>query len=216
MRKVKLHDGEHYGVTDVMGGKMKGMWSLNTSPTANAFCLKMRENPNLICSHCYSHISEARWKNCRAAWTNNFQILTSRVLQDNELAKITKVDLFRFQAHGDLGSREHYVNLVRIADANPTVRFALWTKNLAVINDGGIIIRDNLVHVYSTPKLNELNPYLPKGFDKVFTVYSRPFLREHPEVAINCAQSCMECQLCYEKNDVSIINERIKAPASRD
>ncbi len=214
MKRIKLLDGGYYGVTDQMAGKMEGMWSLNTSPTLNPFCLKMRENPCLICSHCYSKISEARWANCRAAWQLNYQVLTSRVLKDAELARITEVDLFRFQAHGDLGNRTHYKNLVRIAEANPGVRFALWTKHLAVVNKGGLIKLGNLIHVYSTPKLNELNPRLPKGFDKVFTVYNRPFLKGHKEVAINCAQSCLGCQLCYERNDVHVINERIKAPAS--
>ena len=216
MKKIQLLNGDYYGVTDSMQAKMKGMWSLNTSPRENPFCLKMRATEGAICEHCYSKITESRWKNCHAAWAHNYHVLTKNVLKDNELVIFKNREVFRFQAHGDLGNRIHYVNLVKIAEANPKVKFALWTKNLDVIKEGGIIKLPNLVHVYSGIKLNGLGTARPKGFDKIFRVFTRPFLREHTEIKINCANICNECRLCYEKNDVNIINEKIKAPASQD
>ena len=216
MKRVPLLNGDYYGVTDEMQAKMAGMWSLNTSPRLNPFCLKMRETCGTICGHCYSEVTESRWKHCHAAWAHNYLVLTNNLLKDEELVIFKDREVFRFQAHGDLGNRTHYINLARIAEANPKVKFALWTKNLEVIKDGGMIKLPNLVHVYSTPKLNQLKPVRPKGFDKVFSVYDRPFLREHTEIEINCAKSCNECRICYAKNDIHIVNEKIKAPASRD
>jgi len=214
---VRLQSGESYMLTDKMDGKMRGMWSLNTSPSLNPFCLEMRRDKENICSHCYTRVSESRWKGCKKAWQQNYKILTTHRLIDEEIPVISQVSLFRFQAHGDLGNRIHYENMIAMAERNQNVMFALWTKHLDVIYSGrGIIHLPNVVYIYSTAKMNDLKPLLPTGFHKAFTVYSRPFLREHSEIQINCAKSCLECQLCYQHNDIVLINEKIKAPANKD
>jgi hypothetical protein len=213
MSKVYLLDGRFYGITDRMSGKMKGMYSLNTSPSCNPFCQAMRSVPGSICEHCYSKGSEARWKNSKGAWTNNYYVLSEHVLKDSEIPQLNH-QIFRFQAHGDLANRTHYRNLVAIAEANPKVMFALWTKNLRVINQGGVVVRDNLTHVYSTPRLNVEAPVLPKKFDKVFSVYNRKNA-EAMGISINCQTECISCRLCYAKNDVAIVNEHIKAERGR-
>ena len=50
---------------------------------------------------------------------------------------------------------------------------------------------------------------------KLFTCYDKEYLKEHPEVDINCgARSCMLCQRCYLKNrkgiSLEVINEVVK------
>jgi hypothetical protein len=181
---VQLTDGGFYNVTDTMQGKMKGMWSLNTSAEHNPFCMAMRKNPDNICSHCYSKTTERRWKNCEKAWTNNMEVLSKRLLTAKEIP-ILNLKCFRFSAHGDLVNRTHYKNLIQIVEANPQTIFTIWTKNMAVINKGGVLVRDNFIHIHSTPHMNVLVPTKPKGFDKVFSVYTRPFVKEHG-VKINC------------------------------
>jgi len=209
MGKIYLNNGQYYGVTTKMQGKMAGMYSLNTSPEVNPFCIRMRQIEGLICKSCFTKTTERRWERCHIAWVNNYRVLTENRLKSDELPVIRK-DIFRFQAHGDLGNRTHYLNLISIAEANPKTTFALWTKRLEVVKRGGVVKLSNLIYIYSTPKLNDLNPILPEGFDKVFSVYTRPFTQEH-NIAINCgARCCNECRKCYEHNDIVFVNEYIK------
>jgi hypothetical protein len=87
---------------------------------------------------------------------------------------------------------------------------------MAVINKGGVLVRDNFIHIHSTPHMNVLVPTKPKGFDKVFSVYTRPFVKEHG-VKINCgAKNCLTCQLCYTHNDTEYVNELIKSNGHKD
>ena len=211
-KHIILLNGQSYGISTDMRGKMEGMCSLNTSPEVNPFCLKMRETADAVCRSCYTKSSERRWERCHTMWSNNYKVLTKNLLKDTEVPFLN-IAIFRFQAHGDLGNRTHYKNLIKIVDANPQTVFVLWTKHLKVINRGGIIKRKNLIYVYSTPKLNELKPEKPKGFDRVFTVYTRPFVRENKQIKINCGgKQCIKCRLCYTPNkDLVFVNELIKS-----
>jgi hypothetical protein len=205
-----LSTGKYLVITDEMSGKMKGMWSLNTSPSINPFCLKMRACENAICKSCYSKISEARFKNSKQAWINNYHVLSSSILRTKDIP-IFKQDIFRLQAHGDLVNRTHYKNLIKIVEANPQTTFVLWTKNLPVIYKDGIIKLPNLIYVYSTPQLNDMYPILPYGFDRVFSVYTRAFVKEN-KVRINCALHCDSCRKCYSRTSgATHINELIKS-----
>jgi len=208
-----LSTGKHLVVTDDMQGKMEGMWSLNTSPSINPFCLKMRKGKNTICKSCYSHISEARFKYSKQAWINNYHVLSETILKDKDIP-IFKQDIFRLQAHGDLVNRKHYKNLIKIVEANPQAMFALWTKHVAIITKGGIIKLPNLVYVYSTPQLNEKYPTKPRDFNKCFSVYSRPYV-EANKVQINCALHCDSCRICYHKEEPAFIRELIKSNGHR-
>ena len=215
MRKIYLQNGEYYGLTDMMTGKMTGMWSLNTSPSANPFCQKMQKNPKYICKSCYSRTSEARWKGAGAAWAHNSAVLGSRRLGDSEVPDMTRFkvmpDIFRFSAHGDLMNETHYKNLILIAKANPQVMFALWTKRAEIVRKVGNPRLTNMLHIYSTPVINKFRPIKPRGFDKVFTVYTRPFVRANG-IEINCgARECLTCRLCYTHNSIVWVNELIKA-----
>jgi hypothetical protein len=213
--RVYLKDGNFFGITDQMEGKMEGMRSLNTSAECNPFCQKMRGTAGTICASCYSKATERRWKNARAAFENNYRVLSTHSLKGENIPVIN-ASIFRFQAHGELINRIHYKNLIHIVDANPATTFALWTKRLPIIKQGGIILRDNLVYIYSTPKLDELSPRLPDGFDKVFTVYRRATVKANA-IQINCgAKSCNTCRLCYAKNDTHIVNELIKSNSHKD
>lgn len=218
MVKVKLYSGETYGITDKMTGKMEGMWSLNTSPSTNPFCQKMQDVSTNICYNCYSQDSETRWKNAKAAWAHNGAVLSSRLLKDPEVLDLSThksaPDIFRFQAHGDLINAKHYKNLIKIAEANPKVMFALFTKHLAVVNKVGVYNLRNLIHIYSTPQLNRHKPIKPKGFDKVFSVYTRVYTSVR-KIKINCgAKECITCRQCYTKAGPTFINELIKSERS--
>jgi hypothetical protein len=78
----------------------------------------------------------------------------------------------------------------------------------------------NLTLVFSSLFLNKktslehLNLPTPffEGQYKTFTVYTKKFLIEHPEVKINCgARACNKCRLCYLKNDTTEVSEILKS-----
>ena len=96
---------------------------------------------------------------------------------------------------------------------NPRVKFALWTKNPDFIAEAiadGYEKPQNLNIVLSSLFLNKerKNPF--PFVDKVFTVYTPDHI-EAENIDINCgARNCFDCGLCYEKNGVEVINEKLK------
>jgi hypothetical protein len=196
-----------------MSDKMEGIRSLNTSHVLNINCQKNRADKKTICSSCYSYISEKRYKLSHELWKLNYNVLSTHNLSQHEVPILSSKDtLFRFNAHGDLINRIHYNNLIKIVRVNPGVKFALWTKNLKVIYKGkGIIKLDNLQHIYSDLYLDNFNvPELPKGFDKIFRVYTTKAIKEKG-IEVNCSKHCITCELCYKQNDIQVINEQIKS-----
>ena len=199
MAKVKI---------STMTGKLRGLSAINSSPLDNPFCQSMAKDPENICSKCYScSMLRGLRKNCRPAWRNTGEQLSTAPLPDNDIP-IIKTDLCRFSAHGDLFNKTHADNFFKIARANPKTTFALWTKRPELVAVDSC--PDNVILVYSSPKINS-NSTLPRGFDKVFTVWNAEGI-ELNDVDINCgAKSCLTCQLCYSKtNGVVFVNEKIK------
>lgn len=211
-QQINLKNGNYFKISGQMSGKMEGIRSLNTSHILNANCQKNRKDKESICSHCYSYISEKRFKKTENLYKHNYNILSTHVLKANEVP-ILNDKLFRFNAHGDLINRVHYNNLIKIVKNNPGTLFALWTKNLEVIYKGkGIIHLDNLQYIYSDMYLNNLEEIeVPEGFHKVFRVYNTKTLRNNPDIKVNCPNSCFKCRKCYTPNDIEIINEQIRS-----
>jgi hypothetical protein len=142
----------------------------------------------------------------------NQRILTSEILPAEKLPIINNL-YFRFEAFGALNNATQVINYFRICYKNPKVKFALWTKNPDFIADAigqGYEKPANLNIVLSSLFVNRerKNPF--SFVDKVFTVYDPQYIEEN-NISINCgARNCFTCGLCYEKNDVSIINEKLK------
>jgi hypothetical protein len=212
-QKIFLNNGSTLKISGKMTFKMDGIRSLNTSSLLNVNCQSNKLLENSICNHCYSKRTEDLYFNTRAMYTNNYKILSTYKLSKNEIPKL-KDEIFRFNAHGDLINRTHYLNLIKIVKYNPQTRFAIWTKNLDIIFSGkGIILLDNLIYIYSDLYINNLNiPIVPDNFDKIFRVYNIKTIRDYNLFdKINCRKSCYDCQVCYNKNKIRIINEQIKS-----
>jgi hypothetical protein len=210
---VKLNNGTCFKISGKMTDKMDNIRSLNTSHLLNANCQANKLIENCICKHCYSKRTEDKYLNTRVMYADNYKVLSTYTLSKNEIPKL-KDEIFRFNAHGDLVNRRHYLNLVKIAKYNPQTKFALWTKNLDVVFSGkGIILLDNLTYIYSDLFVNNIDkPIVPDNFDKIFRVYNLGTIRKHNLFdKINCSKSCYACQLCYRKNKVKIINEQLKS-----
>jgi hypothetical protein len=204
-----------------MHGKMEGIQSISTNPALNTFCQKASHSKckDAICRRCYSYSNMIEGKTgvapqatSRPALTRNTRLLTNRPLQN--IPK-TNAKFFRLSAEGDLHNEQHFLNFMLIARANPKTHFTLWTKREDIVM--AVLAKHpkprNLHLIKSSFMMNRPDPR-PAGFDKVFTVYTPEYIKEH-HVKINCgAKSCMSCKLCYTNNAVHTINERLK-PGSR-
>ena len=206
--------GVHYTLNHQ--GKMIGMMSLSTSCTCNTYCKKRSENKETVCSYCYAQRQMKIYKNLEKCLIKNTEILTQKVLEDYELPIINAL-YFRLEAFGDLNNTTQVINYFNLCKKNPGVRFALWTKNLwlidSVINHDHINKPRNLNIIYSSPFLNESNEnifVLYPFIDKVFTVYEKEFIKKN-DIEINCgAKNCLTCAKCYKKNKLKYINEKLK------
>jgi len=192
-----------------MSGKLKGIEAINTNPLSNDFCKRMNScgNSNIICTECYScSMLKAYRKNCVPAFERNSIALSTEEL--NDIPKLKKNDIIRIHAHGELINDTHLNNIMKVVNAYPTKTFSLYTKRMDMIEKhfGNIKKPQNLILVYSNPKIDIPLLDIPKHFDKVFNVCRTTNLDK-----INCgAASCNTCRRCYNMNAENIIYEMIK------
>ncbi len=188
-------------------GKMAGIPSINTPTSTNKFCQKMAKT-NSVCAKCYAKRFESMRLNVLKAISRNVPVLMDKDFQPPKL----NYDIVRFHSFGELINRTHLNNFFKIAFANPNTFFGLWTKRKdlvqAYIREGGVV-PSNMNLIYSNPKMDSRLTKVPKGFHKVFNVHSKEGI-ELNEIPVNCGgKSCINCKLCYTKNSVQIIDEKL-------
>jgi hypothetical protein len=185
-------------------GKLAGIISINTPTSTNPFCQAMQKKDS-VCKSCYAQRYEKLRPNIVEAFKRNL-FLSERELLPQEIPAINK-QIARFASYGELINMMHFINLLRIALANPRTIFTLWTKRYRIVQRVLNVLGkpDNLILIYSSPIVGKVSA-LPKGFDKVFTA----FARGSDMTDINCHGSCNTCRLCYSHNDTTFINEIIK------
>lgn len=183
--------------------KMDGMLSINTNSLTNQFCLRMRQTDS-ICKSCYNKRMEKVSKQMVSAFQKNSEELTSVDFQ----APILNASVVRFNSFGELINTQHYIKLLKICKANPNTSFTLWTKRpdiVQAVNEKA----PNLILIYSCHMKNQAEN-IPAMFDKTFTVYTTKHIRENA-IEINCGSKvCIQCKICYSKNNISEVSEKIK------
>lgn len=143
----------------------------------------------------------------------NFELLTSRILDKSLLPVFGNVRFVRIESFGDVANVTQAVNYANIAQVNPGVIFGWWSKNISIIARAFDQIGgkpENIILIESSEKVNvEKEPSSPY-VDKVFTVYDKKFIKENG-VEINCgARSCVSCQRCYTKGTETKVHEILK------
>ena len=202
-------------ITEKHTGKMTGMVSLSTSTLENKECECHAAVKGSICEHCFARNLLNQRKSMNPALEQNYLILNSVVIPV-ELWPLLNYRFFRNESFGDLGSTTHCMNYFNFMYRNPETKFGAWTKNYkfvkAAIEEYGYKKPKNVQIVVSSLFLNiQLNIKLFPYADKVFTVYSKEYLKEHPEIKVNCGKKhCLSCLNCYRDNDVIYINELLK------
>lgn len=211
MFNSKKYNGLHF--TTNHNGKMSGMYSLSTSSLYNKYCIEYAKDPNKVCSKCYSNTQQKYCTKMQEPLKKNADILTGSILP-LELLPVINALYFRFEAFGDISNEIQVINYFNICKKNKNVRFALWTKNPFIIEKvlkQGIKKPANLNIILSSHFLNvviDLNKF--NFIDKVFTVFDNETI-ERENVVINCGlKNCFACGLCYKKNNVKYINEKLK------
>ena len=210
LHNSRKHNGLHF--TTKHSGKMSGMVSISTSVTTNERCKKNASIEGSICEKCFASKQMRVFPTMEKPMVENQRILTSSVLPMELLPTINNL-YFRFEAFGDLNNDIQVMNYFNLCYKNPKVKFALWTKNPDFIESAinqGYKKPENLNIVLSSLFINQERKSKYDFVDKIFTVYDPKYIEEN-EVSINCgSRNCFECGLCYEKNNVTIINEKLK------
>ena len=195
-------------------GKMTGIRSLSTYKLVCNTCLGLKDDPATICHHCYVDKTLAMYRQMTPALIYNTLLLKYTKLNNRQLPIINDL-VFRFESFSDLQNEQHLKNLYAIARHNPYTRFALWTKNIKLIQSQKAPKNVNLI--ISSPILNY--PLPASIIDKVktattckhvqiFTVYDKDNIATAGQ---NCLKRCNECKKCYSKNSKEqFINELLK------
>ena len=197
-------------------GKMNGIKSISTSCATNPHCIKRQKDGCSVCSKCYANTYLKMRKGLKEHIEENSIILSQTVLDGREIPVMNDL-VYRFESFGDIINATHLENYVRIAERNPYTVFALWTKNIwildEVFNKKGIKKPGNMRIVVSSPLLNkplELDREKYLMVDHIFTVFDKECIKSH-NIVINCgARSCLGCQICYHNDTEFYVNEKLK------
>lgn len=210
LNNSRKHNGLHFTVNH--SGKMSGMVSISTSVTTNERCAKNAQIKGSICEKCFAAKQMRVFPTMEKPMVENQRILTSSIIDPDLLPTINNL-YFRFEVFGDLNNDIQVINYFNLCYKNPKVKFALWTKNPDYIEAAiaqGYEKPSNLNIVLSSLFINQERKSKYNFVDKIFTVYDKDFIEEN-NVNINCgARNCFDCGLCYEKNGVKQIREKLK------
>lgn len=210
LANVKRITGLHF--TTKHTGKMAGMVSISTSVTTNPRCARNAQIEGSICQKCYAAQMSKRYPAMNQPMIRNQEILTSEILPVDKVPLIN-AQYVRFESFGDLNNETQVANYFQMCYRNPDVNFAIWTKNPDIIANTleyGWKKPENLNIIVSSLYVNKQASVHYDFVDRVFTVYDRETI-EKQGIEINCgAKSCISCRLCYEKNNVRVINEKLK------
>lgn len=202
-------------------GKMEGIKSLSTSVLLNPNCQHNQEIKGSICEHCYAECLAKMYSALGARLARNTATLIEP-LSDVDIISTDGEEIFRLEAFGDLNNTTQLDNYMRIVQSNPNTRFTLYTKMYTLVEEYFTTHKapDNFTLVISSMMVNlpmhilyeKLKNNFALGQLKVFTVYNKEYIAEHPELKINCgSKACNKCRICYNKNSIVYVNEILKS-----
>lgn len=205
--------------------KLAGFTGINTAVTNNPLCALRRKNAldsarfglDCICVNCYADNCCMRYSNLNDVLIYNQHILTSHLLEDNEIAFLPLKEYTRFEMFGDVSNTMQAKNYIKIARYYSDRKFAVWSKNCDI---WAIAFKDlgkpeNLVYVHSSSFLDLIdNPptELESHVDYIFTVCSsketlQAFLEQYQGSRRCAGVSCKDCLHCYQKGNNKYVFE---------
>ena len=197
-------------VSTGLRGKMEGMTVITSACTTNPHCAKLAQIKGSICEHCYAHRALSYMKGPREAYVKNGEILSSGLIPRRELPFIN-AKYCRLESHGDIINETHLENYMRICRNNPQTTFVLWTKMYSLVYNYFKEYKAprNFILVVSSLNVNQPMVEILEKFKelklrkvRLFTVYDKPYLKQHPEVEIQChGKDCLKCLRCYASKE---------------
>ncbi len=185
------------------------------------------KNKNCICTKCYSYTQSSAHPAIRDKMTINSNILNDPDYQPSKIDTIN--NCLRYISFGELQNKIQATNIFKHARKNKHLMKAVWSKqNLHIQNTiKDLNITDlksdkrykNFNLIWSCGKINCTKFFIPKNFTKSFYVYRTEKDRQdaitkaHKEgfkTFICHADSCHNCQHCYQNHDQTIVMELLK------
>lgn len=189
-----LHLTEHR-----KGGKMDQMDSFMLRH--GYFC----ENRTVgVCKKCYSKKLSGYRPFLAAKQEKNSVILSDPGFCPVKMNTINGA--IRWSSFGEIENRVQFENITKMARVNKHLVNVLWTKKAGLVRN--IKKPKNLRLVWSATKIDVLNPFIPKGFEMAFFVYSKEELI--PDGVFHCNKQCSACGFCYQAQSAGIIGEVIR------
>ena len=199
--------------------KMAGIQSISTSVLLNPICQKRSKVPGSVCEKCFAEKLLGYRKPLAQCLERNYQELNDHLLSRDEAASVVVTSILgRIESFGDVATVMQARNYIRIMDANPDVRWGIWSKNAGIWVAAFHLEHKpkNCTFVLSSPELNvitDVPEWMKEYVDHVFTVWDKKEydLRFKGDKVTECAGiRCMNCQKCYHKGGSFYINERLR------
>jgi hypothetical protein len=158
-----------------------------------------------VCHGCYAMKANYKYPSVKTAHANRAAGLSSVSWADAMIKQIghSKTDYFRWHDAGDIQSFQHLLDIVRIAEALPTVAFWIPTR------ESGLIKRfaecfgafpDNLCVRVSAAMIDGKPP---AGFENTSTVHAAKPVQGFACPAPAQGNRCGECRACWDKGNTN-------------
>jgi hypothetical protein len=163
---------------------------------------KLAKIAGSVCFDCYALKSNYQYPSVAKAHQKRVDGLNSISWVDSmvKLIESSKTEYFRWHDSGDLQSFGHLLDIVRIADQLPNVKFWIPTREKQLINrylDCFSSFPDNLCVRLSAAMVN--GP-APVGFENTSTVVSSAATCP----AANQGNKCLDCRKCWNKSETNV------------
>ena len=170
---------------------------------------KLRDVKGSTCSGCYAMKGRYVFPNVQTALYRRLEAIEKPlfVAVMSELITRKKQSYFRWHDSGDLQSVDHFAKICAIAEATPTVKHWLPTREYRIVSEyveSGGIIPENLNVRFSAHMIGGNVPKFPKlkGIVTISTVSKNvDYAEAHDCPARFQGNSCGDCRACWD-NDI--------------
>jgi hypothetical protein len=156
-----------------------------------------------VCHGCYAMKANYKYPSVKTAHANRVAGLSSVSWVDAMIKQInhSHTEYFRWHDSGDLQSFQHLLDIVRIAEALPDVKFWIPTRESGLIKrymDVFGAFPDNLCVRVSAAMVDGR---APAGFENTSTVHAAKPAQGFDCPAQHQGNRCGECRACWDKGN---------------
>jgi len=209
IKTARLHTG---GDISNSNSKMLGS-SFGLDPWQCKVGSELSKIPGSVCHQCYAKRGTGIYPSVKNGRANNTKHIIEGVKKDNLKAwtesmiflieKRANLGFHRWHDAGDLQGLSHYKAIIKIAEALPSIKFWLPTKEKKIINSHKGAMPGNLCVRLSGPMIDGLPPKTRQGIN-TSTVHSQATAYGFVCPAPKQGNACKDCSACYNKNVANV------------